>query len=92
MNPNPFYGAYSEERASFSGTAFYRRADDGKEVEVTMITDNLTILEQYLKSNKDAVPVGQILKSSHREGRVGQTNSPPKVSLYPNPLKLKETT
>lgn len=89
---NPLLGAFSEERAPFSGTSFYRRVDDGKEVEVTMVTDDLQILEQYLKSNKDAVPVGQLLRSSHRGGKHGRIDDTKELSVYADVLRGVQDT
>lgn len=62
------YAAYSPTRAKFSGTAFYQTTE-GKEVEVTFITEDVMLLQAYLIENKDATEVGEIIKSTFKEGR-----------------------
>lgn len=87
----PLFGAYSAERAPFSGTSYYRQVDDGKEVEVTMVTDDPQILESYLRDNKDAIKTSQLLRSSHRDGKI-QVTETAEITAYSGMTKpLKET-
>jgi hypothetical protein len=69
-----YVGAYSPTREPFSGTAVYL-TDDGREVEVTMITTEKEILDRYLKENPDAIVMGRIKKDTFKKGKAWQAET-----------------
>lgn len=80
FDPMDYYGAYSETRAPFSGTALYETAD-GKTVEVTMITNDYNQIIRYQNDNKDAVNHGKIKKDSYKPGKAGSNEGTERTLL-----------